>query len=194
MKIDDPGRFFLYIHSPIFGSTAVLWSMFRGEPAIFRVLLSGQGITAEAYISEYFHDCSPGTCRVIDSIAGDIEAFLNGADISFSLSSVRMDLCSEFQQKVLVTEHSVPRGHVTTYQRIAERLGSPGNSRAVGNALARNPFPIIIPCHRTIRSDGTPGGYQGGTNMKRRLLSMEGIHFDRKNCLVNRIYEPGELL
>ena len=181
MKNDDPGRFFLYTHSPIFGSAAVLWSMFRGEPRIFRVLLSGQGVTAETYVSEFFHDCSPGTCCVIDSIKEDIEAFLNGADISFSLSSVRMDLCSEFQERVLAAEHSIPRGHVITYQRIAERLGNPGSSRAVGNALARNPFPIIIPCHRTIRSDGTPGGYQGGTDMKKRLLSMEGIHFDEKD-------------
>ena len=181
MKYIDTGRFFIYTHSPIFGSTAVLWSMFRGEPEIFRVLLSGQGVTAETYASEFFHDCSPGTCCMIDSIAGDIEAFLSGADISFSLSSVRMDLCSEFQKKVLVAEHSVPRGHVSTYQRIAERISSPGSSRAVGNALARNPFPIIIPCHRTIRSDGTPGGYQGGTDMKRRLLSMEGVLFDEKD-------------
>lgn len=175
------GRFFLCIYSSAFGSTAVLWSMFRGEPKIFRVLLSGQGVTAETYVSEFFHDCSPGTCCMIDSIAGDIETFLSGADISFSLSSVRMDLCSEFQEKVLVTEHSIPRGHVSTYRRIAERLGNPGSSRAVGNALSRNPFPIIIPCHRTIRSDGTPGGYQGGTDMKVRLLAMEGIRFDEKN-------------
>jgi methylated-DNA-[protein]-cysteine S-methyltransferase len=181
MKNDDPGRFYLYTHSPIFGSAALLWSMFRGKPEIFRVLLSGQDVTAEEYVSEFFHDCSPGTCCMIDSIAGDIETFLNGEDISFSLSSVRMDLCSEFQKKVLVTEHSIPRGHVSTYQRIAEHLGCPDSSRAVGNALSRNPFPIIIPCHRTIRSDGTPGGYQDGTYMKRRLLSMEGILFDERN-------------
>ncbi len=175
------GKFYLYTHSPIFGSTAVLWSMFRGESKIFRIFLSGQGVTAEKYVSEFFHDCIPGTCRNIDSIAGDIEAFLGGADISFSLSSVRMNFCSEFQKKVLITEQSIPRGHVNTYQRLAERIGHPGSSRAVGNALARNPFPIIIPCHRTIRSDGTPGGYQGGTNMKIRLLAMEGIRFDERN-------------
>ena len=174
-------RFFLYTYSPIFGSSAVLWSMFLGEPKIFRVLLSGHSMTAEAYVSQFFHDCSSGTCCVIDSIAEDIEAFLGGADISFSLTYVRMDLCSEFQENVLLTEHSIPRGHVSTYQHIAKRLGNPGSSRAVGNALANNPFPIIIPCHRTIRSDGTPGGYQGGTNMKRKLLSMEGIHFDEKD-------------
>ncbi|MHA1663588.1 MAG: methylated-DNA--[protein]-cysteine S-methyltransferase, partial [Candidatus Thorarchaeota archaeon] len=50
--------------------------------------------------------------------------------------------------------------------------------RAVGNALARNPFPIIVPCHRAIRSDRTLGGFQGGLKMKRRILEMEGVEFD----------------
>ncbi len=188
MRNDDSGRYFLYTHSPIFGSAAVLWSMFHDEPKIFRILLSRQGVTAETYVSDFFRDCSSGTCRMIDSVAGDIEAFLSGTDISFSLSLVRMDLCSGFQQKVLITEHAIPRGHVSTYQRIAEQIGNPGASRAVGNALARNPFPIIIPCHRAIRSDRTLGGYQGGTDMKRRLLSMEGIHFDEKDRVRTSVY------
>ncbi|MCK4795669.1 MAG: MGMT family protein, partial [Desulfobacteraceae bacterium] len=66
----------------------------------------------------------------------------------------------------------------STYQRIATHLGSPNGARAVGNALATNPFPIIIPCHRAIRSDRSLGGYQGGLDMKRILLEMEGIDFD----------------
>jgi len=49
---------------------------------------------------------------------------------------------------------------------------------AVGTALAKNPFPIVIPCHRAVRSDGTLGGYQGGLEMKRALLEMEGVYFD----------------
>jgi len=57
-------------------------------------------------------------------------------------------------------------------------LSSPNAARAVGNALANNPFPIIIPCHRAIRSDRSLGGYQGGLEMKRTLLGMEGIEFD----------------
>jgi methylated-DNA-[protein]-cysteine S-methyltransferase len=67
---------------------------------------------------------------------------------------------------------------VSTYQRIAKYLGNAKGARAVGSALAGNPFPIIIPCHRAIRSDGTLGGYQGGLEMKRRLLEMEGVMFD----------------
>ena len=72
----------------------------------------------------------------------------------------------------------IPRGRVSTYKRIAAHLGSPTGARAVGNALAGNPFPIIIPCHRAVRSDMSLGGYQGGLSMKRRLLEMEGITFD----------------
>jgi methylated-DNA-[protein]-cysteine S-methyltransferase len=69
---------------------------------------------------------------------------------------------------------------VSTYQRIAQYLGNPRGARAVGTALATNPFPIIIPCHRAIRSDGTLGGYQGGLPMKRVLLEMEGIRVDER--------------
>jgi len=57
-------------------------------------------------------------------------------------------------------------------------MGVPGDARAVGNALATNPFPLIVPCHRAIRSDCGLGGYQGGLDMKRSLLSKEGIAFD----------------
>jgi len=89
-----------------------------------------------------------------------------------------MDLCSEFQQEVLRAEHGIPRGAISTYQRIARHVGRLRGARAVGNALATNPFPIIIPCHRAIRTDLTVGGYQGGIKMKRTLLQMEGIDFN----------------
>jgi len=57
-------------------------------------------------------------------------------------------------------------------------VGRPNGARAVGNALANNPFPVIVPCHRAIRTDRSLGGYQGGFKMKRTLLEMEGIDFD----------------
>jgi len=64
---------------------------------------------------------------------------------------------------------------VSTYGRIANHLGIPGGARAVGQALARNPFPIIIPCHRAIGAGGDLGGFQGGAAMKRALLELEGV-------------------
>jgi methylated-DNA-[protein]-cysteine S-methyltransferase len=89
-----------------------------------------------------------------------------------------MDLCPGFQRRVLLAEHGIPRGSVSSYSRIASHLGVERGARAVGSALATNPFPILIPCHRAIRSDGTLGGYQGGLKMKRTLLEMEGVAFD----------------
>jgi methylated-DNA-[protein]-cysteine S-methyltransferase len=120
----------------------------------------------------------PATCPEIEEIADQLKAFLEGADISFSLDHVLLGLCSAFQQQVLLAEHGIPRGQVSTYQLIARFIGKPSAARAVGTALATNPFPIIIPCHRAVRTDRTLGGFQGGLPMKRALLEAEGICLD----------------
>ncbi len=79
---------------------------------------------------------------------------------------------------MLQAEYGIPRGWVSTYGRIARELGVVGGGRAVGNALASNPFPLLIPCHRAVRSTGALGGYQGGLEMKKALLEMEGVVFN----------------
>jgi methylated-DNA-[protein]-cysteine S-methyltransferase len=100
-----------------------------------------------------------------------------------------MKQCSEFQRRVLLAEYGIRRGWVSTYGRIARHLGMPQGARAVGSALAHNPFPIIIPCHRAIAADGSLGGYQGGPEMKRSLLEMEGIAFGANGRVqVERFY------
>ncbi|MFQ5903668.1 MAG: methylated-DNA--[protein]-cysteine S-methyltransferase [Candidatus Binatia bacterium] len=81
-----------------------------------------------------------------------------------------------FTRSVLRITAKIPYGEVRSYRWVAERLGKPRATRAVGNALARNPIPIIIPCHRVVRSDGTLGGYALGLNWKRRLLELEKCH------------------
>jgi len=167
------------IRSSPFGPVALLWSVYKGHPKIFRALLSTPSLSAKDQLSMLFPDSETDTCSEIDVVADDIEAFFSGKDIRFSLEIVRMDLCSEFQQGVLLAEHGIPRGAVSTYQRIAGHVGKPNGARAVGNALATNPFPIIIPCHRSIHTDLTIGGYQGGIGMKRSLLEMEGIDFNK---------------
>jgi len=75
---------------------------------------------------------------------------------------------------------------VSTYGRIARKLGLPRAARAVGNALARNPFPLIIPCHRAVRFDGSLGGYAGGVRMKKMLLELEGVEFDRHGRVITK--------
>ena len=126
-----------------------------------------------------FPDSKTSTCPEIDIVSAFIEAFLNGENVTCPLAMVCMDLCSEFQKKVLHAEHRIPHESVSTYQRIAKHLDKPKGALAVGNALANNPFPIIVPCHRAVRTDLTTGGYQGGIRMKRTLLEMEGIDFNK---------------
>jgi methylated-DNA-[protein]-cysteine S-methyltransferase len=96
--------------------------------------------------------------------AGERRAF----DVRFDLSGI-----SPFQHRVLMACASVPAGQVVSYGEIARRIGRPGGSRAVGQALGRNPIPIIIPCHRIVATGGI-GGYGGGLARKRKLLRLEG--------------------
>ena len=169
-----------------FGSFAVVWSIHEKRPMIRRVLLSKPGLSAQQAVKETFPGIGSSACVEIVEVARGIQAFLEGEPIRFSLEMTRLDLCSAFQKSVLRAEHGIPRGRVSTYQRIARYLGRPSSARAVGMALARNPFPIIIPCHRAIRTDGRLGGYQGGLAMKRKLLEMEGITFEDSGYVTMR--------
>jgi methylated-DNA-[protein]-cysteine S-methyltransferase len=160
------------------GEFIIFWALHQGRPKIVRVLLAGPASSPEKAFKSALLAAEAATCPEITAIADDMEAFLGGAAISFSLDIIRLDLCSPFQQQVLRAEHGIPRGRVSTYQLLAAFIGKPSAARAVGTALATNPFPIIVPCHRAIRSDRTLGGFQGGLPMKRALLEKEGIAFD----------------
>jgi methylated-DNA-[protein]-cysteine S-methyltransferase len=106
-----------------------------------------------------------------------VQSLLEGQAIDFDLSQLALERCPPFQRNVLLAECEIPRGWVSAYGRIASHIGVPRGARAVGNALAQNPFPLIIPCHRAVRSDGTLGGFQGGVAMKRALLELECVEF-----------------
>ena len=82
---------------------------------------------------------------------------------------------TEFQRKVLKITKKIPNGKVATYGLIAEVIGNRSYSRAVGNALNKNPYPIVIPCHRVVRSDGFIGGFAKGTPYKEKLLKNENV-------------------
>ncbi len=90
---------------------------------------------------------------------------------------IRFDLegLTEFEQAVLKKALEIPRGQVRPYGWIAREIGHPEAVRATGSALAKNPVPLLIPCHRVVRSDGTIGNYSmGGTRAKKRILTAEG--------------------
>ena len=84
---------------------------------------------------------------------------------------------TKFQLKVWAYLCKIPRGSVKTYSQVAKAIGKPLAVRAVANAVGKNPYPVKIPCHRVIRSDGSLGGYsgKGGTKTKNNLLKKEGI-------------------
>ncbi len=116
---------------------------------------------------------------VRDAIAA-IVALLDGEPCD--LGSIDLDLSSvpEFHRSVYAIARAIPPGRTLTYGEVAVRLGEPGAARAVGQALGRNPFAIIVPCHRVVAAGGKLGGFSagGGAETKRRILAIEGIGQD----------------
>ena len=106
-----------------------------------------------------------------------ITARLNGdrqAKIEFDLRGL-----SEFEQAVLRKALEIPRGEVRPYAWIAKEIGKPKAVRAVGSALGANPIPLLIPCHRVVRSDGRLGGYALGPERKHEILAAEGVQLEK---------------
>ena len=165
---------YLVTFSSTFGVIELLWKNTDAGVKIIRVFLPGEHTLAK--VSSY-PPIETVSSKMIDHIITKMQNYLNGEAVVFNLDIIDLAFCPDFQQQVLQAEHGIPRGYVSTYGRIATRLGKPGGAQAVGRALATNPFPLIIPCHRAVASDGSLSGFQGGAKMKRALLEMEGIRF-----------------
>lgn len=172
------------LRKTILGQITIIWEAAPG----FKV----KGIllpTHSGDLSLKYPETTPSTSKVVEDLTEDISEFLEGEDRYFDIGILDLDSCSMFQRKVLHAEYGIPRGWVSTYGRIAEHIGSTDAARAVGRALATNPFPLVIPCHRAVRSNGELGGYQGGEEMKRRLLKLEGIRFTVSGrVLLDKVY------
>ena len=163
-----------------FGPVVIVWARRGADAKVVRVLLSRPMSPADAQAAAVYPGALEASCLEVEVLAGSLAALLEGAPVEIPLDLAELDACPAFQHAVLRAEHAIPRGRVSTYGLLAAQLGRPTAARAVGNALARNPFPLIVPCHRAIRSDGRLGGYQGGSAMKRALLAMEGARFDEQ--------------
>jgi methylated-DNA-[protein]-cysteine S-methyltransferase len=123
----------------------------------------------------------PEIARAIDAVA----ALLGGeaADLSFVVLDEQR--VPPFDRGVYAAARAIPPGATRTYGEIARQLGDPGAARAVGRALARNPFPIVVPCHRVLAAGAGLGGFSapGGTKTKVRLLEIEGAETGRTPSL-----------
>ena len=110
----------------------------------------------------------------LDEIRRQLEEYFEGRLRRFRFG-VDWALVGPFGRKILAVTATIPYGTVTSYGDVAARTGNPRASRAAGNALGSNPIPIIVPCHRVVRSGGALGGYTGGLERKRFLLQLEGF-------------------
>ena len=142
----------------------------------FKIIASSVGLRCVYWPGEKFLPSTPKpqVSSLLKTPAKQLADYFDGVPVRFS---AKLDLreLSPFAQKVLRELAKVPYGKTISYGELAKRAGSPKAGRAVGNIVAKNPLPIIVPCHRVIASDGGLGGFSGpgGLKLKRQLLLME---------------------
>lgn len=118
-------------------------------------------------------DARPGTWN--PRLVERLQAYASGRPDNFADVPVDSGATTEFRRRVLQCCRHIPYGETLTYRQLATLAGSPAAARAVGNSMAANRIPLVIPCHRVVPAGGRLGGFSapGGTNMKRRLLDLE---------------------
>lgn len=174
--------------SPI-GEIAIIW---RKKPKfqIEEIIISNPNQTASEIVKEKYESEEElhlnKKSKQLNQVLNEINKYFQEKDYKFSLSYLNMDKLKPFQRKVLEAEFKTEKGTVNTYKDIAIEVGSPKAYRAVGTALAKNPFPIIIPCHRTVKADRTIGGFSGfagGLESKKILLELDGLMIQDKKII-----------
>ncbi len=109
----------------------------------------------------------------LDGLKRKLQHYFDGQQVLFD-EALDLSGATAFQRRVWSVVRDIPYGETRSYSQIARQAVSPGAARAVGRAMAANPVPIVVPCHRVIGSDGNLRGFGGGLDLKRRLLEMEG--------------------
>jgi methylated-DNA-[protein]-cysteine S-methyltransferase len=134
---------------------------------------------SEQFENSYVHQFNSRPER--KDIPDDYRHAIQEAAAGHAFGAVPLDISSlsKFRVKVLHQLQKIPRGQVRTYSWLAAKSGHPGAARAVGNTMARNPIPILIPCHRVVPSAGGVGQYGLGTALKRELLAREGVAVEK---------------
>jgi len=158
----------------------LVWQLVNRSPKIERILLPCRNGELSAKIENKYYEVNIVARSIPNDAARRIIKMYAGEESGLSLSGLNLSKLTNFSAKVLRHASKIPRGKVATYAGLAKTLGSPHAARAVGTALANNPFPIVIPCHRVVRTDGSLGGFGGGLKMKRELLEKEGVILGKK--------------
>lgn len=160
-----------HLYSTPFGFGAIL---FQKDPFLVkRIFLPLSGKRALINLVQDTALATPAHTAQAQMISADLEAYFAGLPIEPPWNLLDLSNLTPLQRSVLRATADVPYGHVRTYGYIAQRIGRPRAYRFTGTALALNPFPLVIPCHRIIRSDGSAGHYSGGSRLKQLLLKLE---------------------
>jgi methylated-DNA-[protein]-cysteine S-methyltransferase len=163
-----------------------VWSSIVKKTLIERIYLPN---SRENLLGKIFRDFPAITSkqRVVNGgISQAITDLYKGRERYFDFTLLNFSPLTEFARCVLLKTCKIPHGRVATYSDLAAAAGHPRACRAVGTIMANNPFPIVIPCHRVIRSDGNPGQFGGGCAMKRRLLEKEGVFFAPSGMVLSK--------
>ena len=110
-------------------------------------------------------------------MAEDLERFAAGEPVDFGRVTLDTNHLTPFGRRIVTACRRIPFGQTRSYSQLAAICGSPGAARAVGQVMAKNRFPLVVPCHRVLAAGGRIGGFSApdGLRMKRRLLSIEGV-------------------
>jgi methylated-DNA-[protein]-cysteine S-methyltransferase len=143
------------------------------ERGLVRVAFPRQG--HDEVLASLAQTVSPRVLRApgrLDQVSRQLDEYFDGRRTVFDLP-LDFRLATGFRRAVLAHLPAIPYGRTESYAQVAAAAGNPKAVRAVGTACARNPLPVVVPCHRVVRSDGTAGGYAGGPDAKRVLLTLE---------------------
>jgi methylated-DNA-[protein]-cysteine S-methyltransferase len=111
----------------------------------------------------------------VESLVGRLQDYFSGARVEFADAQIDAEGWTEFQRNVLAAMRRIGYGEVVSYSELAHLAGYPRAQRAVGTFCARNRFPLVVPCHRVVSSDGLGSYGSLGLDYKRRLLALEGV-------------------
>jgi O-6-methylguanine DNA methyltransferase len=179
--------------------TGLKYTIFRTKRGFFGLLADSKGLlrtvlpmrnykTVKKYLLVGTSEPTREDKKLYPELLKSITDYYKGAYVDFNklFLSIVYPRFSSFGRKVLKVCKGIPPGKTITYSQLAEKAGFPKAARAVGNILAKNPLPLIIPCHRVIRADGKIGNFSapGGGKMKKKMLEHEKLLVARDSSLV----------
>ena len=176
-------NYYSVIFSTSMGSMAFVWYLEKNKFFVHRVYLPRPLKQLLSLIKKDYPDIKRRHHVKAKRIVRDLKRAVKGELVDFRYIPIQHEKMTTLQKKVYNRQRKIPRGQVLSYGELASKCGlSGGASRVVGSFQARNPFPLVIPCHRIVLSDRSLGSFQTGAKMKRELLEREGVRFEKKNA------------